>query len=56
MQNTQPITVKFWNWGVTAPVAILAIGACLLGMIGGRDVVAFPRSSIRWVRSHQVEG
>ena len=55
VQNTQAITVKFWNWGLTAPVAILAIGAYLLGMISGWNVVAFVRSSISRVRSHPVE-
>ena len=51
VQNTQPITVKFWNWGVTAPVALLAVGVYLLGLISGWNVVAFLRSSISQVRS-----
>lgn len=52
IQNTQPITVKFWNWGLTAPFALLAIGTYLLGMISGWNVIAFLRSSIHRVRSH----
>ncbi len=55
VQNTQAITVKFWNWGLTAPVALLAIGAYLLGMISGWYVVAFLRGSISRVRAVQVE-
>ena len=51
VQNTQPITVKFWNLGVTAPVALFAVGVYLLGMISGWNVVAFLRSSINQVRS-----
>jgi uncharacterized integral membrane protein len=51
VQNTQAITVKFWNWSLTAPVAILAISAYFLGMISGWNVIAFVRSSISRVRS-----
>jgi lipopolysaccharide assembly protein A len=54
-QNTQPVTVTFWSWGVTAPMALLTIGAYVLGMISGWNVVAFLRSSIRRVRSHPAE-
>jgi len=49
VQNTQAITVKFWSWSVTAPVAILSIAAYVLGMMSGWNVVAFMRSSIRSV-------
>jgi lipopolysaccharide assembly protein A len=52
VQNTQSITVRFWNWGITAPVAILAIGVYFLGMLSGWNVVAFLRTSLRRVRSH----
>ncbi len=55
VQNTQPVTVAFWSWGVTAPMALLAIGAYLLGMISGWNVVAFLRGSIRRVTSHPVQ-
>jgi len=51
VQNTQSITVRFWNWSVTGPVALLAIGAYLLGMISGWNVIAFLRTSLRGVRS-----
>jgi putative membrane protein len=49
VQNTQEITVRFGNWGVTAPVALLAIAAYLVGMLSGWTVVGFVRSSIRRV-------
>lgn len=49
VQNTQPITVRFWNYSITAPVAILSIGAYFLGMISGWNVVAFMRSMIQSV-------
>jgi hypothetical protein len=48
-QNTLPITVRFLSWGVTAPVAVLAVACYLLGMISGWNVVAFLRRSIRTV-------
>lgn len=51
VQNTQSITVKFWNWGVTGPVALLAVVAYLLGMISGWNVIAFLRTSLKGVRS-----
>jgi lipopolysaccharide assembly protein A len=54
-QNRQPVTVTFWSWGMTAPVALLAVVAYLLGMISGWNVVAFVRGSIRRVRSHPVQ-
>jgi lipopolysaccharide assembly protein A len=49
VQNTQTITVTFWKSSITAPVAILAVGAYFLGMISGWNVVAFMRSSLRRV-------
>lgn len=49
VQNTQTVTVKFWTWGFTSPVAFLAVVAYLLGMVSGWNVVAFLRSSIRHV-------
>ena len=49
VQNTQPITVTFWKWSITAPVAVLSIAAYFLGMISGWNVVAFMRSSLRRV-------
>jgi lipopolysaccharide assembly protein A len=54
-QNTQPVTVKFWDWSVTAPFALVAVGVYLLGMVSGWNVVAFVRSSINRVRSQPDE-
>lgn len=56
VQNTQPITVKFWDWSATAPVALLAVGVYLLGMVSGWSVVAFLRASIRRVTSVPQQG
>ena len=46
-QNTSLITVKFLNWSVSQPVAILAVAVYILGMLSGWTVVAFMRGSIR---------
>jgi len=54
-QNMQPVTVAFWSWSLTAPMASLAVVSYFLGMISGWNVVAFVRSSIKSVRSHPVE-
>jgi uncharacterized integral membrane protein len=55
VQNMQPITVAFWNWSLTAPVALVAVASYLLGMLSGWSVVAFVRSSLRQVRSRAAE-
>ena len=52
VQNTEAITVEFWTWKVTGPVALLAIVAYLLGMMSGWTVVSFVRRSLRRVSEH----
>ena len=49
VQNTETITVDFWTWKLTGPVALLAIAAYLLGMLSGWTVVSFFRRSLRRV-------
>lgn len=49
VQNTQAVTVRFWNSSLTAPLAAWTVGAYLLGMASGWNVVAFVRRSIRQV-------
>ena len=55
VQNTDAITVAFWTWRTTAPVALLAIAAYLLGMLSGWTVVAFVRRSLRRVSERPAE-
>lgn len=45
VQNTESVRVQFLSWGVTAPLAIVAVGIYFLGMISGWSVVAFLRRS-----------
>ena len=52
VQNREVITVGFWDWKVNGSVALLAIGAYVLGMLSGWTVVAFVRRSLRKVREH----
>jgi uncharacterized integral membrane protein len=52
LQNTRAITVSFWNWSVTAPVALVIVAVYFLGMLSGWTVVAFVRRSIRRVAEH----
>jgi lipopolysaccharide assembly protein A len=47
VQNTDVITVNFWTWKLTGPVAILSIAAYILGMLSGWTVVSFVRRSLR---------
>ena len=49
VQNTQPVAIKFLNWGVTPPVALLSVTVYFLGMVSGWTVIGFIRSSIRRV-------
>jgi lipopolysaccharide assembly protein A len=49
VQNTRSITVGFWKWELTAPVALVIVAVYLLGMISGWTVVAFVRRSLRKV-------
>ncbi|MFO0949932.1 MAG: LapA family protein [Isosphaeraceae bacterium] len=49
VENTQPITARFWNWSVTLPVAALCVAVYLLGMVSGWNVVGFFRRSLHGV-------
>jgi uncharacterized integral membrane protein len=53
IQNTNAITVNFWNWKITNSVAILAVAAYALGMLSGWTVVAFVSRSVRQVGNRQ---
>jgi uncharacterized integral membrane protein len=55
VQNTEPITVTFWTWKTTGPVALLAIAAYVLGMLSGWTVVSFVRRSLRKVSERPAE-
>jgi putative membrane protein len=44
VQNLQTITVAFFNWSVTLPIALVIIGAYALGMATGGSLLAF----LRW--------
>ena len=54
VQNTQAITVAFWTWQTTGPVALLAIAAYILGMLSGWTVVSFFTRSLRTVSERTV--
>lgn len=49
VQNTNVITVNFWRWSFSGPVAFLTLAVYFLGMISGWTVVAFVRRSLRRV-------
>jgi lipopolysaccharide assembly protein A len=51
VQNTQAVAVRFLNWTLNAPFALLAIVIYLAGMLSGGTVVAFLRRSIARVTS-----
>lgn len=47
LQNLQTITVSFFNWSVTLPIALVIIGAYALGMATGGSLLAFLRWTLR---------
>jgi uncharacterized integral membrane protein len=49
IQNTNVVTVSFWTWTLSAPLALLAIVIYFLGMLSGWTVVAFVKRSLRRV-------
>jgi uncharacterized integral membrane protein len=49
LQNMDAITVTFWTWKATGPVALLTIAVYLLGMVSGGTVVSFFRRSLQRV-------
>ena len=49
VQNTEPITVNFWTWRTTGPVALLTIAVYLVGMLSGWTVVSFFTRSLQRV-------
>lgn len=49
VQNTRSVTVGFWTWELTAPVALVIVVVYFLGMLSGWTVVAFVRRSLRGV-------
>ena len=55
VQNTEDITVTFWTWKITGPVALLTIAAYVLGMLSGWTVVSFFTRSLRRVSERSAD-
>ena len=49
VQNTNAITIKFLEWRITAPLALVSLAVYFLGMLTGWTVVAFVSRSLRRV-------
>jgi uncharacterized integral membrane protein len=49
LQNTATITVNFWTWKTTGPVALLTIAIYLAGMVSGGAVMSFFTRSLHRV-------
>jgi lipopolysaccharide assembly protein A len=52
-QNTQVVSLRFLNWGVESPIAIMSIAIYLLGMLSGWTVVGFMSRSLRDVTNRR---
>lgn len=53
VQNLRTITVSFLDWSVTLPIAVVVIGAYVLGMASGGSVMAFLRWTLQRGRKSQ---
>ena len=49
VQNRDVINVKFLNWNLSQPVAMVTVAVYVLGMLSGWTVVTFARASFRRV-------
>jgi putative membrane protein len=49
LQNIDTVSIRFLNWAINAPLAIVAVVIYLLGMVSGWTVISFIRRSIRRV-------
>jgi uncharacterized integral membrane protein len=50
LQNLSSVTVAFFSWSLTLPVALVVAGAYVLGMASGGSVMAFLRRAVRGAR------
>ncbi len=48
-QNTATQTIRFLNWSLNAPTALVTVASYLLGMLSGWTVVGFLSRSFRRV-------
>lgn len=54
-QNTAVVMVRFLNWSIGAPLALLIVAVYVLGMLTGWTVVAFMTRSLRRVTAHRQD-
>jgi uncharacterized integral membrane protein len=52
VQNMQTVSLRFLNWSMTGPIALLIVAVYFLGMLTGWTVVSFLRRSIHRVTEH----
>ncbi len=50
LQNLQTVTITFFSWNLTLPVALVVAGAYILGMVSGGSVASFLRWSMHRVK------
>jgi len=47
VQNLRAITVSFFSWSLTLPIALVVAGAYALGMASGGSLLSFLRWTVR---------
>lgn len=50
IQNQRPVEMRFLNWGISFPLAGVAVASYVLGMLSGWSVLRFFRRSVRRVQ------
>jgi lipopolysaccharide assembly protein A len=52
--NQQEVTLKFFDQSLTAPIAAVAGGAYVLGMLSGWTIVGMIRRSVHYVTERPI--
>ncbi len=54
-QNSDQVTVRFFQWSATSAFSVFIAGAYLLGMLSGWTVIGFIKRSLQNVTAHPIQ-
>ncbi len=55
LQNDEAVRLQFFNWGLTASMALIIAAVYILGMISGWTVVGVFKRSIREITARRAQ-
>jgi uncharacterized integral membrane protein len=55
VQNNGDVKLRYWDWELTTPLALLVGAVYLLGMLSGWTVVGFLKRTVQRVTKRQSE-